>query len=159
MGNGKSQFGFTYLAVLLLLGLISAGLTAITEIWSHTRQREKETELIWIGNQFRRAIALYYQQSPGIVKRWPEKLDDLLEDRRHLPSRHYLRKIYVDPMTGKTDWALVPAVGGGFHGVHSRSDTTPIKSTGFGPDHKSFAGARNYTEWRFIYEPVAIVKR
>jgi len=48
---------------------------------SHSRQREKEKELLYVGDQFREAIALYYQRTPGTVKRYPEKLEELLEDK------------------------------------------------------------------------------
>ena len=86
MSSGKSQRGFTYLAVLFLVGLAGLGLATTSEFWSHARQREKEAELIWIGGQFRQAIGLYYHRSPGAVKRYPEKLEDLfyLHNKRHL---------------------------------------------------------------------------
>jgi len=86
------------------------------------RQREKEAELIWIGNQFREAIGLYCQRSSGSVKRYPEKLEDLLEDRRFLNRQRYLRKIYADPVSAKAEWGLVQAPEGGIAGVYSLAD-------------------------------------
>ena len=106
MSSGKRQRGFTYLCALLLVAVAAAGLAAISELWSHARQREKEAELLWIGNQFKQAIGLYYQRSPGAVKRYPEKLEDLLEDRRFVSTQRYLRRIYTDPMTGKAEWGV-----------------------------------------------------
>lgn len=119
-GKRRQQSGFTYLMALLLVAVTSAGAASVAETWAHARQREKEAELIWIGNQFKQAIGLYYQRSPGTVKRYPEKLDDLLEDRRFLTVQRYLRRIYADPLTSKAEWELVPAPGGGFMGIRSR---------------------------------------
>lgn len=151
-GSGKErlgQAGFTYVAALVLIATVGLGLAATGEFWSQTRKREKEAELIWTGNQFRQAIGLYYQRSPGSVKRYPDKLDDLLEDKRFLSTQRYLRRIYADPITGSTDWQLVPAPGGGFMGVKSQSAGKPLKLL----DGKS---AESYGSWEFSYvAPVA----
>ncbi len=130
-------------------------LALTSEVWSHSRQREKERELLFMGSQFREAIALYYQRTPGAVKRYPEKLDDLLEDKRYLSMQRYLRKIYADPLTGKSQWGTVAAPGGGIMGMYSLSDESPIKSGNFDPNDQGFAGAQRYSEWKFIYEPPA----
>lgn len=154
MSSGRGQKGFTYLAVLFLIGLVGLGLAATAEIWSHARQREKEAELIWIGNQFKQAIGLYYHRSSGTVSRYPEKLEDLLEDRRQLSVQRYLRRIYVDPMSGKPVWGLVPAPSGGIMGVYSTVPDKPIRSVPLARDDKSEASATSYRDWRFVYEPL-----
>lgn len=112
----RAQRGFTYIALLLAVALIGVGLIATSEVWSQSRQREKERQLLFIGNQFRQAIGRYYERTPGAVKRYPEKLQDLLEDKRYLVTQRYLRKIFRDPMTGKTEWGIIPAPGGGIIG-------------------------------------------
>ena len=150
MSNGERQSGFTYLCALLLTAFIGAGLVAIIEIWSQARQREKEAELLWIGNQFKEAIGLYYQRSPGAVKRYPEKLEDLIEDKRFLTTQRYLRRIYIDPMMGKAEWDLVPAATGGFMGVRSLSPRPPIR--------RRDGGGSRYSEWKFVYEPPVLHK-
>src|SRR5262245_13328818 len=119
----------------------------VSEVWSLTRQREKERELLFIGHQFREAIERYYQRSPGIVKRYPEKLEQLIEDKRYLSVQRYLRRIYVDPMTGKAAWGLVPAPGGGVMGVYSLSETAPIKLDEFDAADAAFAQTRKYSDW------------
>jgi type II secretory pathway pseudopilin PulG len=150
MASGR-QRGFTYVAALLLVAALSVGLAATGEVWSQSRQRQKEAELIWVGEQFVNAIGLYYQRSPGTVKRYPEKLEDLLEDKRYVSRQRYLRRIYRDPITGKADWALVRAPEGGIMGVHSSSLRAPIKHTF--PD-----GARaRYSDWQFVYSPPSYV--
>ena len=146
MSSGSGQRGFTYLAALLLVAVSGAALAAGAELWSHARQREKEAELLWIGNQFKQAIGLYYHRSPGSVKRYPQKLEDLLEDRRHLNTARYLRKIYTDPLTGKAEWGVIPAPGGGIAGVYSLSAARPIRQVD---------GAHSYADWRFTYLPPA----
>jgi hypothetical protein len=145
--------GFTYLTALFLVAAVGAGLALTGEIWSHARQREKEVELIWIGNQFKQAIGLYYQRSPGAVKRYPEKLEDLLEDRRYLSMQRYLRKIYADPIAGKPGWGLVAAPGGGIMGIYSTAEGKPVRSAPLARDDKSAASAASYRDWRFAYEP------
>jgi type II secretory pathway pseudopilin PulG len=145
MSSGK-QRGFTYLAVLFLVALAGLGLAATGESWSHSRQREKEAELAWIGEQFRQAIGVYYQRTPGAVKRYPEKLEDLLEDKRYPTVQRYLRRVYADPMTGKADWGLIAAPGGGIMGVKSSSTAKSIRL---------LKDASRYSEWQFVYEPPA----
>jgi type II secretory pathway pseudopilin PulG len=153
MRSGRRQEGFTYLTALFLVAVVGAGLAATAEIWSHARQREKEAELLWIGNQFRQAIGLYYQRSPGAVKRYPEKLEELLEDRRYLSMQRYLRRIYADPITGKAEWGLVTAPGGGVMGVYSLAPGKPIKTGLVETRGTMLEGASRYAGWRFVYEP------
>jgi type II secretory pathway pseudopilin PulG len=144
--------GFTYLGVLLIVALMGFGLAAFGELYSHAAQREKERELLFIGEEFRNAIASYYRKSPG-TSVYPKKLEDLVEDKRFPMPQHHLRRIYADPMTGKAEWGLVEAPGGGFLGVHSLSEETPIKSGDFGVKNASFEDAENYTKWTFAYSP------
>lgn len=150
MSSGKRQGGFTYLVALVLVAATGAGLVGAAELWSHSRQREKEAELLWIGEQYKQAIGLYYQRSPGAIKRFPEKLEDLLEDRRHLTTARYLRRVYADPMTGKAEWGLIKAPGGGIMGVHSLSHAQPIRQ---------LEGARTYENWQFTYSAPTTIGR
>lgn len=153
-GSSRRQCGFTYLALLVAVAILGIGLVAGSEVWSQSRQREKERELLFIGEQFRQAIGLYYERTPGAVKRYPQKLQDLLEDRRYLSLQRYLRKIYADPMTGKPDWGVVPAPGGGIMGVYSQSGERPLKSANFPEAHAAFESAQRYSQWRFVHQPV-----
>jgi len=151
----RAERGFNYLGMLVIVALMGLGLAAFGELYSHAAQREKERELLFVGNQFRDAIASYYNKSPG-AKAYPKKLEDLVEDTRFpMPQRH-LRRVYRDPMTGKSDWALVDAPGGGFMGVHSLSEERPIKSGDFSAKDASFEDAENYTKWMFTYSPTGL---
>lgn len=139
----------------MLFAVAAAGalLAAGSVVWHQESQRARERELLLIGKEFRRAIGLYYERSPGSVKRYPEKLEELLRDDRHLSVQRYLRRIYRDPMTGKTEWGVVRAPGGGVMGVYSLSDALPIKAGGFDEKEKEFEGAPRYSEWKFVYSP------
>lgn len=150
------QRGFTYIGMLLIVAVMGTGLAAFGQLYSQAAQREKERELLFIGNQFRDAIAGYYNKSPG-AKVYPKKLEDLLEDKRFpMPQRH-LRKMFRDPMTGSTEWGLVEVPGGaGFMGVYSRSEETPIKSANFSTKDQEFEGAEHYTKWMFTYSPTGL---
>ena len=158
MPSGKPparQGGLTYLALLFFVAASGAALAATGTFWSHERQRDKEQELLWIGNQFREAIALYYHRTPGAAKRYPDKLEDLLEDKRYLSTQRYLRKIFHDPMTGKPEWGLVAAAGGGIMGVYSLSDLAPIKTDNFPSPLQTFKRAFRYADWLFVFQPPA----
>src|SRR5512140_2029008 len=93
MAPGKRharEGGFTYLAVLFLVALMGLGLAGTSELWSIARQRAHERELLWIGNQYARALKSYYDQSPG-VHQYPVRVEDLLEDNRFPMPRRLLR--------------------------------------------------------------------
>lgn len=153
------QRGFTYLAALLAVAVIGVGLAAAGKIWSQSSQREKEQELLFVGNQYRRAITLYYERSakkniPCPAKCYPEKLEDLLLDKREPGVHRYLRKLYPDPMTGKMEWGLTKVPGGeAIMGVYSQSGLTPIKTSGFRYEDRTFEGANHYSDWKFLHQP------
>jgi type II secretory pathway pseudopilin PulG len=155
MSAGKPrERGFTYLAVLLALGFTGAALAASAELWSHAAQREKERELLFRGNQYRQAIASYYERSPG-TKRYPENLEALLEDKRTPYVQRHLRRPYPDPITGSRTWGMVAAPQGGIMGVYSMSEDKPIKSGGFTARDAAFEAAAQYNQWQFTYVPKA----
>jgi type II secretory pathway pseudopilin PulG len=151
--SAGEQKGFTYLALLIAVAAGGSVLAAVGEFTSHAQLREKETELLFAGHQYRQAIAAYYERSPGGAKRYPQKLEDMLEDKRYPMAQRYLRKLYPDPATGKADWGLVEAPGGGVMGVYSLAELKPIRSGGFSREDESFADAATYADWKFFYAP------
>lgn len=154
MHRGK-QGGFTYLAILFAIAVAGVILARAGVNWSQDAQREKEKELLFIGNEYRKAIMLYYERTPGAVKKYPAKLEDLLTDTRFVTPQHCLRKLYRDPVTAQAQWALVMSSEGGIMGVHSLSTAAPIKTAGFGHADVAFEGAGRYAEWVFSYTPPA----
>lgn len=153
----RGQRGFTYLAVLFAVVVSTAGLAGAVQLWSFAQQREREIELLFVGAQFRQAIALYYERTPGVAKRYPAELADLLKDARYPGTQRYLRKIYVDPMTGKADWGLVKAPEGGIMGVYSLSTGQTAKVANFRLADVGLAGKTKYSDWQFAYRPVVAV--
>jgi len=153
MNAGRAR-GFTYLALLIAVAITAGALAAAGGLYSHAAQREKERELLFVGEQFRQAIALYYWRTPGGAHQYPKDLEALLEDKRWPVTQRYLRKVYRDPVTGTTDWGVVEAPGGaGIMGVYSKSEEIPIKTAGFPAKLEAFAEARNYSDWKFVFSP------
>lgn len=156
----RRQSGFTYLLVLFMVALIGAGLAIAGESWALTRQRERETELLFAGDAIRHAIASYYNSGSGPLRMYPPSLEDLLKDPRFPGIRRHLRQLYPDPFSGKADWVLIKAPQGGIMGIASASVDAPIKRAGFwGPDHvfedqaTSLKEKLRYRDWEFIYDP------
>lgn len=141
--------GFTYIGLLILVAILGIGLAAAGTSYHLDAQREKERELLFAGDQMRRAIDAYYARSPG-AGRYPQTLQDLLRDTRYPMTQRYLRRIYRDPITGGTDWGLVMAPDGGIQGVYSRSEARPLKVAGFPRDYEDFNDRKRYADWRFI---------
>jgi len=150
--NIVHESGFTYLAILFTVALLGSGLALAGTVWHTAVQREKETELLYIGDQFRRALASYYNKSPG-ARRFPMQLQDLVKDPRFPNIRRHLRKVYVDPMTGKAEWVLVRGNDGGIIGIRSQSEAGPIKRHFDDGPYQGFNGKTRYSDWLFIYLP------
>ncbi|MCL2591317.1 MAG: type II secretion system GspH family protein [Betaproteobacteria bacterium] len=151
-GRGR-QAGFTYLALLFAVAVAGVALASTGALWFFELQREREAELLFVGNQFRLAIRSYYEQSPGMLKRYPMSLDELVKDNRYLGIKRHLRRVYADPVTGKSEWGLLMAPEGGIMGVHSLSDHTSIKRANFFLRDAMFEGKNRYSEWHFVYRP------
>lgn len=152
----KNQGGFTYLGIMIAVVIMGVLLAQAGISWSQSAQRDKERQLLFAGHEFRQAIASYYERTPGAIGHYPEKLEDLVEDHRYNPPQHYLRKVYIDPMTNRPDWGLVKAPLGGIMGVHSLSGGTPLKKAGFDQADQEFRKAKTYADWIFSYDPVAV---
>jgi len=143
-GNG----GFTYLTLLLMIVVMGIVLGAAAEVWHTAVQREKERELLFVGNQYRTAIRLYYLNHGA----FPHNLEDLLKDPQYAFTRRYLRKIYRDPITGSSEWGVERGADGGIVGVHSLSEKHPVKIAGFGVAGNNFEGAVKYSDWVFVFQ-------
>jgi hypothetical protein len=81
-------------------------------------------------------------------------LNDLVEDKRWPVPRHFLRRLYPDPMTGEADWTLIPnETSSGIKGIASSSAGVPIKKSGFSIDEDTFNDAQTYQDWQFVFVP------
>ena len=150
--------GFTYIGLLILIAAMSLALTVVAQVWQTAQKRDKEEELLFVGNEIRRAIGMYVANAAS----YPHSLEDLLKDPGFPGVRRYLRKIYRDPVTGRAEWGLVKPDGNSVTGVYSLSDAEPLKQGGFSLADQSFEAKTKYSEWVFISKgaqgsPVAIV--
>ena len=143
------EAGFAFLGVMFAIAIAGIALAGTGVLWQMESRREKEKELLFIGEQYRMAIGSYYEKSPGALKQFPEKLEDLIQDKRFPNPTHHLRRLYRDPMTPDGKWELIRQEGR-IMGVTSRSQDLPIKIAGFSPEQDDFEGAVSYTEWRFV---------
>lgn len=115
----SAQRGYSYLVLLAFIAV--AGLVAASagELWSSQERRLRERETRAVGEQYQRAIRSYFYATPGTVKRYPNKITDLLEDTRQVGTVRHLRKPYLDPLTDQP-WCLIRDLDGGIKGVFSR---------------------------------------
>lgn len=144
-----------YIMVVLLIGIAvtAVWMGALLPSWHQQAVRQKEADLIFRGEQYARAIALYFRRNQAL----PTSIDALV-------SQHYLRRKYLDPITGKdflpvaagfsqaqgsrgqTPAASVGApqvqVGGGISGVRSTSNDTSIRI---------YNGQQTYSQFAFDY--------
>lgn len=147
MVNRRAR-GFTYLAVLFAVAILSGGLALAGEMWETSARREREAELLFVGNQYRIAIQRYFLSGPQ--RQYPRSLEDLLKDPRRPTTERYLRRLYPDPLTGE-NWSLIRAPDGGILGVHSVSEARPLKTSGFHQRDAAFEGAERYSDWKFAH--------
>ena len=92
-----SEEGFTLLAVMFLIALMTIWLAVALPQISKQIQRDREVETIHRGKQYIRAIKLYYKQFGA----YPTSVDALVKPTNNI---RFLRKKYTDPITGKDDW-------------------------------------------------------
>jgi hypothetical protein len=108
-------------------------------------------ELLFVGNQYRRAIESYWKMSPG-RRAYPPSLDVLLTDNRFPNPVHHLRRVYRDPMTEAGEFEPIMQANA-LIGVRSTSENAPIKKAGFAPQYAQFENADSYAQWQFIFLP------
>jgi DNA-binding CsgD family transcriptional regulator len=141
--------GAVLLGFLILLAATGWTLSQWSQRAVDESQREYETELLWVGGQYRQAIESYFNGTPMGVKQLPGKLEDLIEDKRFPKPRRHLRKIYTDPMRpGKPLEVLMQ--GQKIIGVHSLATGEPFRRMGFDPGQENFSEAKTYRDWRFV---------
>ncbi len=85
-----------FLAALMVIGTAAAVPSILTE-----GRRAKEAEMIWRGEQYARAVRLFYRKHG----RFPQSFEDLTEAKGQI---RFLRKAYAEPMNRKDgSWRLI----------------------------------------------------
>lgn len=150
----RLQDGYTLLGVLFLVAGLGVGMAALGTVWHTAAQREKERDLLFVGDQYRRAIESYWTipLPAGAVRRLPKNFSELLADPRFPNTVRHLRRLYRDPMTGEIEWGLVKEPDGGISGVYSLSDGKPFKRSNFHVAYGDFQEAESYREWVFRFD-------
>jgi hypothetical protein len=99
----SGETGSAYLfALFLILVMVAGSQVALQNMYTQGR-RVREDDMIWRGNQYVRAVRLYYRKTGH----YPQSLDDL---KTGLPELHFLRyAAYKDPMNKGQDgeWRLI----------------------------------------------------
>ena len=95
----QQQDGFLLLGVLVMLVLILLALAIAAPKVAESIRRDKETETMHRGLQYARAIQVYYNK----YNRYPTSIDQLVKT----DNQRFLRKRYLDPMTGKDDRRII----------------------------------------------------
>ncbi len=152
--HGFREAGFTYVAMLFAVALISVGLGLAVPIYSEQVRREREQELIRVGTLYVEAIRNYYLSSPGSVRMYPRRLEDLILDARFVGTRRHLRKLYWDPIMRSAQWGVVPAPDGGVAGVYSRSEQAPLLARPLLVGSQSIAPPARYSDLKFVFEAI-----
>jgi len=175
--------GFAMAALLVSIAVMTVLMSVAMPVWRHQGVREKEAELVFRGEQYARAIALYQRKlGPGSL---PPSLDVLVEQR-------FIRKLYKDPMTKDGEFQLLyasqqaggrggarggggtqpspspspfgqPGSGGGAPGAASpgqapgsvRGGIIGVTSKSTDASIRVYNGATHYNEWQFLFTQFA----
>lgn len=94
--RGYALFFVCFLAAVMII----ATWAVVPDIITQAR-RQKEEEMIWRGEQYARAVRLYYRKNG----RFPQSLEDLSKSRNQI---RFLRQEYKDPFNTKDGkWRLL----------------------------------------------------
>lgn len=128
-------------ALLVSMAVTAVWMGAALPAWRQQAQREKEAELIFRGEAIARAIHLYRQKNGQNL---PPNLDTLV-------SQRFLRKKYIDPITGDDFLPVAGATAapggagslqGGIVGVRSTSNDQSIRI---------YNNQQTYSQWAFDF--------
>jgi hypothetical protein len=98
-GETAGESGYAVLLVFLVAAIIAVALYNELPRAAFEAQRDKEQLLIERGEQYKRAIQVFVRK----VGRYPATIQEL----ESLNNTRFLRKRYLDPMTGKEKWRLI----------------------------------------------------
>ena len=152
-GRRARQQGFSLLGLLFFVAGLGVGMAALGTLWHAAAQREKERELLFVGDQYARAIESFWSipLPVGTPRRLPKNVAELLTDPRFPHTVRHLRRAWPDPMTGG-DWVLLRGADGGITGVASAAEDTPFKQANFPLRYASFESAQRYRGWEFSFD-------
>jgi type II secretory pathway pseudopilin PulG len=95
-GRHAEEDGYVLVGLLFVVALLLISLTVAMPRVREDIQRDQELETMHRGQQYSRAIQLYYRH----FRSYPASVDALVNTN----ELRFLRRKYADPMTGKDDW-------------------------------------------------------
>src|SRR5579872_7151615 len=95
----RQESGFALLVIFLIAAAVAFTMYQELPRAAFESARDKEQLLMDRGNQYKRAIQVFYAEN----KRYPAELKDLESTN----NKRYLRRRYIDPMTGQDEWRLI----------------------------------------------------
>ena len=121
--------GYLLVAVIFMLAIVILTLAVAAPRVRADLQRDRDLETMQRGQQYVRAIKLYYAKFGS----YPPNIDALVKTN----EIRFLRRRYLDPTTGKDDWKPVPVGQNktpimGFFGQPLAGAGSPIGGTGPG---------------------------
>jgi type II secretory pathway pseudopilin PulG len=147
---GRHQAGFTYLGLIVFVTVIGMVGAATLKVGALLQRAEAEYELLEIGAEFSAALRSYAAATPKGQPNHPTALRDLLRDPRFPNPRRHLRRIFVDPITGKAEWGIIAAgEGAPILGVYSLAQAQPLKIAGFDARFVNFENKKHLSDWKF----------
>lgn len=151
--SAHRQRGFTYLGLIILVAILGLVGAAGLKMGSLLQRQAAEQELLDIGAQFSDALYSYAAATPPGQPQQPLTLAALLRDPRFPQVRRHLRKLFVDPITGRAEWGLLLQPGSqGIIGVHSLSQAAPLKVGNFEARYAGLEGRAHFSEWHFMVD-------
>ncbi|MBB3223169.1 type II secretion system protein [Pseudoduganella umbonata] len=149
----RAAGGFTYVGLIILVAIIGLVAATTVRVGVTLQRAQAERDLLHIGEQFSNALKSYAAATPAGQPRQPATLKELLKDPRFPGIRRHLRKIFVDPMTGKAEWGIIYlADNKGILGIYSLSAAQPIKISNFSARFQAFNGKQKISEWVFTFD-------
>jgi len=98
----SAQSGYGYFMAFFMITVMIIGSEAVLRNMAIERRRVREDEMIWRGNQYVRAIRLFYRKTGH----YPQSLDVL---GKGLPDLHFLRPVILKDPLNRADgsWRLI----------------------------------------------------
>lgn len=98
----QGQKGYILLLLVFFMAVLLLTAMEVAPNVLTNGRREKEKEMIWRGEQYTRAVRLYYAK----YRKFPTSVDDLIKPKAG--NLRFLRKAYKDPMnTQDGTWRLI----------------------------------------------------
>jgi type II secretory pathway pseudopilin PulG len=96
----EGEAGFLLMAAVVMVALVLIALAVAAPVVARDLRRDKEVESAHRAKEYVRAIRLYQRK---FKNQYPPSIEALEKSN----NVRYLRKQYVDPLTGKADWRII----------------------------------------------------